>query len=148
MVKRRKSKVIFVMPRSEALKRAQDKYYYKNAKRINTRITKKRYENPETFKRYAKEYQLNNLPKYAQISGKRRAAKLQRTPKWLDKLQLEHIQMFYDSAATLTKELNIKFEVDHIVPLQGDNVSGLHVPWNLQVITKTENLRKSNRSLE
>lgn len=78
-------------------------------------------------------------------AAKRRASKLQRTPNWLSSLQLEHIKLFYEAAAQMTKETNIQFDVDHIVPLQGEIVSGLHVPWNLQVITNEDNCRKGNK---
>lgn len=90
-------------------------------------------------------YKKENKGKINSINGKRRAAKLQRTPKWLTELHFQQIEMFYDSAAALTKELGIPMEVDHIVPLQGKNVSGLHVPWNLQVIPESENCSKNNR---
>ncbi len=131
----------------DIIKKANDKYYNKNSEKVNERITKKRNENTESYKSYLKQYQLDNPSKFAQITAKRRAAKLQRTPKWLSELNLQQIEIFYEAAAALTKELSIRFEVDHIVPLQGKNVSGLHVPWNLQVITKIENLSKSNKSL-
>lgn len=78
-------------------------------------------------------------------AAKRDAAKALRTPKWLTPLQYQQINIFYTSAAALTKELAIKMVVDHIVPLRGKNVSGLHVPWNLQVITAKENMSKSNK---
>jgi len=74
-----------------------------------------------------------------------KAAKLQAAPKWLTKTQLFEIESFYVEAAKLTKETGIPHEVDHITPLQGKNVSGLHVPWNLQILTKSENSSKGNR---
>lgn len=75
----------------------------------------------------------------------RHCDKLQRTPKWLTVDQKHLIAEFYKKANYLTKTTGCKYEVDHIVPLRGKNVSGLHVPWNLQVITKSENTKKGNR---
>lgn len=75
----------------------------------------------------------------------RRAMKLQATPKWLTKNQIEHIKAYYETAEMLSKLWNIDMEVDHIVPLKGVNVCGLHVPWNLQIMVGTANRIKGNR---
>jgi hypothetical protein len=74
------------------------------------------------------------------ISRQRRIRKA--TPQWVNK---EEIEEFYIKARILTKETGIKYEVDHIVPIQGKLVSGLHVPVNLQIITKFENISKNNK---
>jgi hypothetical protein len=74
------------------------------------------------------------------------ASKLQRTPEWLTEDDHWMIEQAYDIAVKRTKATGVMFHVDHIVPLQGASVSGLHVPWNLQVITEVENKRKGNRA--
>lgn len=66
------------------------------------------------------------------------AAKLKRTPAWLTKEQIEEMKNFYVNCPK-------GYEVDHIVPLRGKNISGLHVPWNLQYLPISENRKKSNK---
>lgn len=78
------------------------------------------------------------------LTANRTKALLQRMPKWLNEIQLKEIEQFYIDSAYLTNYTKVNFEVDHIVPLQGKNVSGLHVPWNLQLLTESENRKKHN----
>lgn len=67
------------------------------------------------------------------------------TPFWLTSIQKAQIQEFYDIAVAKTMQTGVAHQVDHIHPLQGKAVCGLHVPWNLQVITASENAGKSNK---
>jgi len=64
------------------------------------------------------------------------------TPPWVNKSEL---QLIYLKAQQLTESTGIQHEVDHIVPLTHDLICGLNVPANLQVLTREENRRKSNR---
>jgi glutaredoxin len=131
-------------------KEAAYKYVYdripenKEAKKIKQRI---RRTNPQVIQQerlrgsvYAKE----NPEKFVMKTMKRKAAKLQRTPKWLNDGQLFEMESIYKYCAAL-RSVGLDYEVDHIVPMQGKTVSGLHVPWNLQILTASENASKGNR---
>lgn len=72
----------------------------------------------------------------------RRAAETRQTPSWADK---EAIRAVYLEAVRLTQETGVQHHVDHVIPLRGRLVSGLHVHQNLQVIPWLDNLKKSNR---
>lgn len=96
-------------------------------------------------KEAVKAWKKANRHKLTALQVKRESAKLQRTPKWLTINHFQQIEIFYKQAYELTKQLGVQMDVDHIVPLQGKNVSGLHVPWNLQVIPHAQNMSKGNR---
>lgn len=87
----------------------------------------------------SQKYIRNNRDKYNAYLAKYRANKLNATPTWLSKEHYKLIQEKYTEAKLLG------LEVDHIIPLQGKNVCGLHVPWNLQLLTRQENASKSNK---
>jgi 5-methylcytosine-specific restriction endonuclease McrA len=82
--------------------------------------------------------------KFAMKTRKRKVAKLQRTPFWLNAGQEFEMECIYKYCASL-RSMGFDYEVDHIVPLQGKIVSGLHAPWNLQILTASENASKGNR---
>lgn len=69
---------------------------------------------------------------------------LNRAPKWLTVGDWIEMNWAYELADQKTKKTGILYQVDHIIPLRGKNVSGLHVPQNLQIITAEQNNRKGN----
>jgi hypothetical protein len=129
----------------EKEKEHHKKYRKNNKEKVKERQKKYCQDNQEKVKEQQREYQQNNKGKVNASTAKRRAARLQATPKWVSKEQLLEIKGFYIEAARRTEETGIKHHVDHILPIQGENVTGLHVPWNLQILTAEENRKKSNK---
>ena len=72
----------------------------------------------------------------------RRVRRVQQTPSWANR---EAIQRVYEEAQRLSDHTGLPHHVDHIIPLRGKLVCGLHVEQNLRVIPGSENVRKSNR---
>ena len=100
---------------------------------------------PEKIREYAKAAYRKNKALRTAITRSYQAGKLQRTPKWLTKEQKQEIYTYYKEARQKTEQTGVIHVVDHIVPLQGKTVSGLHVPENLQVIPASDNCRKYNK---
>jgi hypothetical protein len=73
------------------------------------------------------------------------ATKNNATPNWLTKEQKSLMADFYFLAKDCELVTGELYHVDHIVPLMGKDVCGLHVPWNLQVLPSDLNMKKSNR---
>jgi len=86
-----------------------------------------------------------NKPKIYAHNAARRAREILATPPWASSYKAE-FEAIYAERERIERETGIKHHVDHIYPLRGKTSCGLHVPWNLQVITATENLRKNNRA--
>lgn len=108
---------------------AQDKDYYKKMDRTE----------------YQRVWRENNRASYNALKAKRRAYKASATPPWLTLIQLQEIESFYSLAKECETLTGDKYHVDHIIPLKGKDVCGLHVPWNLQVLPADINISKGNR---
>lgn len=108
---------------------------------------KYRNENRDKHLSYNRVWFADNPDKRAAYEGKRRASLLQRTPQWLTDEDQWIIEQAYELAKTRTSCFGFDWHVDHVIPLQGKKVSGLHVPSNLQVIPGSENCRKNAKFL-
>lgn len=90
-------------------------------------------------------YRQANKGKIAALNALRKKAVKQRTPKWLSEDDVWIMQEAYILAEIRTRLFGFAWNVDHVIPLRGNKVSGLHVPNNLQVIPALDNIRKKNK---
>ena len=132
-------------PKSEASKAAGKRYYEKNKDLVKARANAR----PKNeVSQYKKKYKEANPDLYKALTSVRKRRHRNATPKWISTSQKLAMRQLYLQAMELTKLTGERYVVDHIIPLISDEVCGLHVPWNLRVITQEENLRKSNKLLE
>jgi hypothetical protein len=133
-------------------------YVSQKAVRSEKRIAKY-YADAETAREASRQYYRDNKEKQLltcknwaaanrglsnSYKTKTKAARKFRVPAWLTSSDIETIKGMYAMAQRVAKCLQVSFHVDHIVPLSGKNVSGLHVPWNMRVLPASTNLAKSN----
>lgn len=98
--------------------------------------------NPEKKRAMDAAFKEANKALVTSYKAARRARVLRATPSWLTPEHWVQIRAVYAEAERLTRETGIEHEVDHIVPLQGKTVCGLHVPWNLRAIPAVQNNRR------
>lgn len=122
------------------------KWRDRNREHVLAQKKKWRQENVDRMKELEAEWRRNNPEKRALRARERRGVARQATPAWLTADHQAEMRRFY----TLAKEFKLltgdNYHVDHIVPLRGRRVCGLHVPWNLQVLPSDINMKKGNRS--
>jgi hypothetical protein len=116
----------YVDANKEAKRLADKEYYQKNKEKIKANVSK---------------WQKANRSRCTENGARYDASKIQATPKWAN---IERIKCYYSVASMLNREGLEVWTVDHIVPLRGKKVCGLHVENNLRVITKSENSSKRN----
>ena len=131
--------------KKQQYKNVKEEYKKRNCiwRKTNDRTeyyAKYREENKEKIKQYF----VSTRHKSAKNRSVRRARLLQRTPKWLTATDLFEIECIYKYCGAL-RNIGLKYEVDHIIPLAGKYASGFHVPKNLQVIPMFDNRKKSNK---
>ena len=107
----------------------------------NLRRSREKSSQKARISEHGKAYRKANAGKVTHWSRKYQAGKIQRTPSWANE---QLIAAYYKEAKRLEELTGIQFHVDHIIPLQGDLVSGLHVETNLQLLPAHENIGKSN----
>lgn len=131
----------------EVSRRSKKKNY--NTEKQSAYKRRKYWEDPNTFrlrnKEQFKKHYCKRKHAYRLQTAKRRSNKLNATPTWLTKEHLQEIKNIYWLAVDITRTTGERYEVDHIIPLQGKNICGLHVPWNLQVLPAYINRSKGNK---
>lgn len=126
---------------NQSIKESAKRYRDSNKQKLKDSFKEYR---KRTENKAGKRYRSRNKGRYSYYAAKRRAAKLKATPKWVD---WDKIRLIYQKAKELSDLLGITLEVDHVIPLQGKDVCGLHTWDNLQLLESSINYSKGNKVL-
>jgi len=127
--------------KSAAGQEAKQRYYEANKEAVKARAMARP---AAEKKRYQKAWEQENVVLRRAFTKERRRKHRLATPKWITPKHKADMRALYQIAITMSRTTGEPYVVDHIYPLRSEVVCGLHVPWNLRVITRAENLRKSN----
>ncbi|MFM2134433.1 MAG: hypothetical protein RL156_1714 [Bacteroidota bacterium] len=127
--------------RDEAVKQKKHEWYLAHREEV---IARAKTQTREQKRQYQTAWKERNLVWVRADTKARRRKHRQSTPPWITRKQKSEMRELYQIAITMSKTTGELYVVDHIYPLRSETVCGLHVPWNLRVITREENLRKSN----
>lgn len=131
--------------KKQELKAKQNLYSRQNKNKVYAANKKWKQQNLELAKNLSAKWKKENAGRVNAKCKERRLAVKNAVPKWVDKEELWLIEEAYNLSQLRGKMFGIQFHVDHIVPILGKNVCGLHTINNLQVIPAIENCRKGNR---
>lgn len=126
------------------LKEKKRQYYLENKEQISQKARTNYLNNPDASKARSAQWKKKNAERHNANCMMRYTKKIQACPAWLTEDEKWMMEEAYHIAKIRSEMTGIKWHVDHIVPLCGKTVSGLHVPWNLQVISASENCSKRN----
>jgi hypothetical protein len=128
--------------------RERSKTYHEQNREARSKAMREWYaKNKDRMRELNREWVGNNKVRlYARMAA-RRAKHKRAIPKWLSASDFRNIEAIYQQARDTSSLTGVPHHVDHVLPLNGEYVSGLHVPENLRVVSAVENARKKNRFL-
>jgi len=140
--KKKKESALRYAHSSKGIEKREGYYHSREGKAKRLRHLE---ETKESRRLYDQEYRRLNKAYFAEKNARRRASQIRATPSWLTSDDLEVMRAIYSKAQELSRETGVIHHVDHIIPLQGKKVCGLHCPSNLQILTDQENTSKGNK---